>query len=222
VVTVGALLWSFRDQRLWQYGTGLLASAGLASIVLATAAKSTVSNLLAGLQIAVTEPLRLEDVVIVQGEWGRIEEITATYVVVRIWDQRRLVVPLTYFIENSFQNWTRNSTDILAVAFLYVDYSIPVAELRTQLEAVVRATPLWDGTMCRMQVTNLTEHAMELRCVTSARNSSDAWDLKCLVREEMTAYIQKNYPDAFPRTRFASVKEVNESAATPPFAAKKD
>jgi len=221
IVTIGALLWSFHDQRLWHYGTGLLASAGLASLVLATAAKSTASNILAGLQIAVTEPIRLDDVVVVQGEWGRIEEITSAYVVVRIWDQRRLIVPLTYFIENSFQNWTRASADILGTSFLYVDYSIPVAELRTQLDIVVRASKLWDGRVCGLQVTNLSEHTMELRCLMSSRNASESFDLRCLVREEMTAYIQKHYPDAFPRTRFASLNEgkVDPPATEPPFSA---
>jgi small-conductance mechanosensitive channel len=207
VITIGTLLWSFRDQRLWHYGTGLLASAGLASLVLATAAKSTAANLLAGLQIAFTEPIRLDDVVIVQGEWGRIEEITSAYVVVRIWDQRRLIVPLTYFIENSFQNWTRESAEILGTAFLYVDYSIPVAELRAQLDRVVQPSKLWDGRVCGLQVTNLSEHTMELRCLMSSRNASESFDLRCLVREEMTAWIQQHYPDAFPKTRFAGLTE---------------
>jgi small-conductance mechanosensitive channel len=216
IITMGALLWSFHDQRLWHYGTGLLASAGLASLVLATAAKSTASNLLAGLQIAVTQPIKLDDVVIVQGEWGRIEEITSAYVVVRIWDQRRLIVPLTYFIENTFQNWTRESADILGTSFLYVDYSIPVAELRTHLETVVRASKLWDGRVVGLQVTNLSEHTMELRCLMSSKNASESFDLRCLVREEMTAYIQEHYPDAFPRTRFASLKDGGEKE--PPIA----
>ncbi len=206
IVTIGTLLWSFRDQRLWQYGTGLLASAGLASLVLATAAKSTVSNLLAGLQIALTEIIRLEDVVVVQGEWGRIEEITTAYVVVRLWDQRRLIVPLTFFIENSFQNWTRESAEILGTAFLYVDYSIPVAELREELDRMVHPSPLWDGRVCVLQVTNLSEHAMELRCLVSSRNASESFDLRCLVREGMTAWIQQQYPEAFPRTRFAAME----------------
>jgi small-conductance mechanosensitive channel len=201
VITIGVLLWSFHDQRLWQYGTGLLASAGLASLVLATAAKSTASNILAGLQIALTEPIRLDDVVVVQGEWGRIEEITTAYVVVRIWDQRRLIVPLTFFIENSFQNWTRDSAEILGTSFLYVDYSIPVEELRTQLNTIVHPSPLWDGRVCGLQVTNLTERSMELRCLTSSRNASDSFDLRCLVREGMTDWIQKNYPAAFPTMR---------------------
>ncbi len=204
VIDIGALLWTFNDPRIWHYGSGLLASAGIASLILATAAKSTASNLFAGLQIAFTEPIRIDDVVVVQGEWGRIEEINSAYVIVKIWDLRRLVVPLNYFIENSFQNWTRHSSDIIGTAFLYVDYSIPVEDLRKQLEAIVHPSPLWDEKVCGLQVTNLTDRSMELRCLVSSRNSSDNFDLRCLVREKMTEWIQQNYPDAFPTTRFAS------------------
>jgi small-conductance mechanosensitive channel len=204
IIDIGALLWTFNDPRIWHYGSGLLASAGIASLILATAAKSTAANFFAGLQIAVTEPIRIDDVVVIQGEWGRIEEINSAYVVVRIWDLRRLVVPLSYFIENSFQNWTRESSDIMGTAFLYVDYSIPVEDLRTQLETIVHASPLWDKRVCGMQVTNLTDRSMELRCLMSSRNSSENFDLRCLVREQMTAWIQQNYPNAFPITRFAT------------------
>jgi small-conductance mechanosensitive channel len=204
VVDIGTLLWTFNDPRIWHYGSGLLASAGIASLILATAAKSTASNLFAGLQIAFTEPIRIDDVVVVQGEWGRIEEINSAYVIVKIWDLRRLVVPLNYFIENSFQNWTRHSSDIMGTAFLYVDYSIPVEDLRKQLEAIVHPSPLWDEKVCGLQVTNLTDRSMELRCLVSSHNSSDNFDLRCLVREKMTEWIQQNYPDAFPTTRFAS------------------
>src|SRR6266567_3921717 len=137
VLDAGALLWSFHDAALWKYGTGLLASAGLASLVLATAAKSTAENLLAGMQIALTEPIRIDDVVVIQGEWGRIEEITSTYVVVAIWDQRRLIVPLSQIIEQPFTNWTRSGSDILGTAFLYVDYSVPVEPLRAELTRIV-------------------------------------------------------------------------------------
>jgi len=205
VIDAGALLWSFHDPRIWHYGTGLLASAGVASLILATAAKSTAANFLAGLQIAITEPIRIDDVVVVQGEWGRIEEITSAYVVIKIWDLRRLIVPLSYFIENSFQNWSREQTDIMGTAFLYVDYSIPVEELRAELNRIVQASPLWDKKICGLQVTNLSEHTMELRCLMSSHNSSQNFDLRCLVREQMTAFIQKNYPDAFPTTRFAAL-----------------
>lgn len=208
VVTIGALLWTFNDPRIWHYGSGLLASAGLASLIVATAAKSTASNFFAGLQIAITEPIRIDDVVVIQGEWGRIEEITSAYVVVRIWDLRRLIVPLSYFIENSFQNWTRESSDILGTSFLYVDYAIPVEELRDELKRMVEASPLWDKRVCGLQVTNLSERTMELRCLVSSRNSSENFDLRCLVREKMIAYIQQNYPESFPTTRFAATSEI--------------
>jgi small-conductance mechanosensitive channel len=208
VIDIGGLLWTFNDPRIWHYGSGLLASAGIASLIIATAAKSTASNFFAGLQIAFTEPIRIDDVVVVQGEWGRIEEINSAYVVIKIWDLRRLVVPLNYFIENSFQNWTRQSSDILGTAFLYVDYSIPVEDLRKQLEAIVHPSPLWDNRVCGLQVTNLTDRSMELRCLISSRNSSENFDLRCLVREKMTAWIQENYPDAFPMTRFTGHSQI--------------
>jgi small-conductance mechanosensitive channel len=205
IIDIGALLWTFNDPRIWHYGSGVLASAGIASIIVATAAKSTVANLLAGLQIALTEPIRIDDVVVVQGEWGRVEEINSAYVVIRIWDLRRLIVPLNYFIENSVQNWTRQSSDILGTAFIYVDYSIPVEDLRQQLNTIVHASHLWDHKVCGLQVTNLTEHSMEIRCLVSSRNSSENFDLRCLVREEMTAWIQQNHPTAFPVARVAGV-----------------
>jgi small-conductance mechanosensitive channel len=208
IIDIGVLLWTFDDPRIWHYGSGLLASAGIASLILATAAKSTAANFLAGLQIAITEPIRIDDVVVIQGEWGRIEEINSAYVVVKIWDLRRLVVPLSYFIENSFQNWTRQSSDLLGTAFLYVDYSIPVEDLRKQLEAIVHPSHLWDKGVCGLQVTNLTDRSMELRCLMSSRNSSENFDLRCLVREKMTEWIQQNYPNAFPVTRFATHSDV--------------
>jgi small-conductance mechanosensitive channel len=207
ILTLGALLWSFDNPRIWHYGSGLLASAGVASLILATAAKSTAANILAGLQIAFTEPIRIDDVVVVQGEWGRIEEITSAYVVIKVWDLRRLVVPLSYFIENSFQNWSRESTEIMGTAFLYVDYSIPVEALRSQLDVIVRESPLWDGKVCGLQVTNLSERTMELRCLMSSHNSSMNFDLRCDVREKMTAFIRENYPNAFPTTRFAALSQ---------------
>src|SRR6202008_1971899 len=155
VITAGTLLWTFSDRRLWNWGSGLLASAGVASLILATALRSTASNFLAGLQIAFTEPIRIDDVVVVQGEWGRVEEITAAYVVIRIWDLRRLIVPLSWFIENAFANWTRESSNILTTSFLYLDYEVPVKELRANLERVVKSSPQWDGRAVALQVTNL-------------------------------------------------------------------
>jgi len=207
IVDIGLILSVFRDSSIWHYGAGLLASAGLASLVLATAAKSTASNLLAGLQIALTEPIRLDDVVIVQGQWGRIEEITTTYVVVKIWDQRRLIVPLTYFIENPFENWTREDAALLGTAFLYVDYSIPVQALREEFTRVLETSPLWDKKVNALQVTDICQGTMQIRCLGSARNASDLFDLRCVIREKMIAFIQQNYPDAFPRTRFAAIDE---------------
>ncbi len=204
-LTAGLILSLFRGSAIWQYGAGLLASAGLASLVLATAAKSSASNLLAGIQIALTEPIRLDDVVIVENEWGKIEEITTTYVVVALWDYRRLVLPLTYFIEKPFQNWTRERSDLMGTAFLYVDYSVPVDALRREFFRLLEDAPQWDGKIKALQVTNLSEKSMEIRCLLSARNAGDQFDLRCIIREGMIEFIQKRYPDAVPRTRFSAV-----------------
>jgi small-conductance mechanosensitive channel len=216
IVDAGLVLSVFRDSQIWHYGAGLLASAGLASLVLATAAKTSASNFLAGLQIALTEPIRLDDVVIVEGEWGRIEEITTTYVIVAIWDQRRLVVPLTYFIETPFQNWTRDTSDLLGTSFLYVDYSIPVQALRDELTRVLENEPQWDKRVNVLQVTNLSERTMEVRCLLSAADSSQQFNLRCIVREKMVKFIQMNYPDAFPRTRFSAVSPLDEKRESEP------
>ena len=212
VLDAGALLWSLHDERLWRYGTGLMASAGLASLMLAVAAKSTASNLIAGMQIALTEPIRMDDVVVVRGEWGRIEEVTSTYVVVRIWDERRLVVPLSYFIEQPFENWTRESANILGTAFLYVDYQVPVEPLRAELHRVVKESPLWDGRVCGLQVTNLSERTMELRCLISSGGSSQNFDLRCLVREKMIEFLRKNYPHALPTMRFEMTRDTSPTS----------
>lgn len=213
IVTIGALLWTFNDPRIWHYGSGLLASAGIASLILATAAKSTASNFLAGLQIALTEPIKIDDVVVVQGEWGRIEEITSAYVVIRIWDLRRLIVPLSWFIENAFANWTRESSNILTTAFLYLDYVVPVKELRAQQEKVVKASGMWDGVAVGLQVTNLTTHSMEIRCLMSAADASTAFNLQCLVREEMTDWVREHYPTAFPTMRIAAERKGDDEKA---------
>lgn len=204
LVDAAALLWSMHNPGLWKYGTGLLASAGLASLFLASAAKSTVSNLLAGMQIALTEPIRIDDVVVISGEWGRIAEITSTYVVVNIWDQRTLIVPLSFFIEQPFTNWTRSGANIMGTAFLYLDYSVPVDEVRAELQRVVAESPLWDGRVCGLQVTDLREKTMELRCLMSSRDSGQNFDLRCLVREKMMAFVRDHYPDALPTLRIES------------------
>jgi small-conductance mechanosensitive channel len=176
-------------------------------LILATAAKSTASNFLAGLQIAMTEPIRIDDVVVVAGEWARVEEITSSYVVLKIWDLRRLIVPLTWFIENPFANWTRESANILTTSFLYLDYMVPVKELRAQLEAVLNATPKWDRSVMALQVTNLSAQAMEVRCLMSAKDASTAFDLQCIVREEMMEWVKEKWPEAFPNMRYRAVGE---------------
>jgi small-conductance mechanosensitive channel len=206
VIDIGVLLWTTNNPRIWNFGSGLLASAGLASVLLAAAARSTVSNFLAGLQIAMTGAVKLDDVIFIEGEWARVEEINASFVVLRNWDLRRFIAPLSFFVDNTFQNWSRKSTDVINTAFLYVDYSVPVKKLRAEYMRLVKGSAWWDGNICSLQVTNLTDRAMELRCVMSSRNGGENFELRCLVREEMTAWIQENYPDAFPTTRFGSVQ----------------
>lgn len=216
VIDAAALLWSMHNPGLWKYGTGLLASAGLASLFLAAAARSTVSNLLAGMQIALTEPIRIDDVVVIAGEWGRIAEITSTYVVVNIWDQRTLIVPLSYFIEQPFANWTRTGSEILGTAFLYLDYAVPVEELRAELLRVVTESPLWDRRVCGLQVTDLREHTMELRCLISSHDSGKSFDLRCLVREKMIAFVREHYPHALPTLRVETRRDTVRTGEVPP------
>jgi small-conductance mechanosensitive channel len=199
LVTVAIMLMTFPDIR--QLGTSLLASAGLAGLIIGMAMRPTLSSLIAGLQIALTEPIRVDDVVIVEGEWGWIEDIETTYVVVRIWDLRRLVVPLSYFIEHPFQNWTRKTANLLGTAFVYVDYTVPVDEVRQELHHILGSTDLWDGQAWGLQVTNATDRVLELRALMSASDSGKAWDLRCYVREKLIAFLQQRYPDCLPKAR---------------------
>ncbi|MGB8424417.1 MAG: mechanosensitive ion channel domain-containing protein [Desulfobacterales bacterium] len=198
-LAVAAMLMSFDSLR--RLGTSILASAGLAGIVVGIAARPTLSNLIAGVQVALTEPIRLDDVVIVEGEWGWIEEIRTTYVVVRIWDLRRLVLPLSYFIEKPFQNWTRVTADLLGTVFVYADYTFPVEELRGELYRVLQSTNMWDKKSWGLQVTNATDRTIEMRALMSAADSGTAWDLRCYVREQLIAFMQTNYPESLPRSR---------------------
>ncbi|HKU99952.1 MAG TPA: mechanosensitive ion channel domain-containing protein [Vineibacter sp.] len=186
-------------------GLSLFASAGVAGIVIGLAAQPTISNFIAGIQIAMTQPIRIGDVVVVENEWGRIEEISSTYVVVAIWDERRLILPLSYFLQKPFQNWTRESTQLLQPVFIYVDYSLPVAALRAQLDRILERSSLWDRRVSNLQVTDLGEHAMQLRALVSAADASTAWDLRCLVREELVAWIRETYPHSLPRARMEAV-----------------
>lgn len=203
---ISVVLLTFPQVR--QIGKTLLASAGIVGLVAGIAAKPVFGNLIAGLQIALTQPIRLDDVVIVEGEWGRIEEIGSSYVVVRIWDERRMVVPLAWFIENPFQNWTRRSADLLGTAFLWLDYRTPLAEVRAELERICKEAPLWDGRVCVTQVTDTSEQSIQVRLLVSARNSGDAFDLRCLVRERMIDFLTRKHPYALPRLR----AEITEGA----------
>ena len=199
MVTIGAALMTFESVR--QYGVSLFASAGVAGIVVGLAAQPVLSNLFAGVQLAMTQPIRIDDSVVIENEWGWIEEINATYVVIRIWDLRRLIVPLKYFIEKPFQNWTRENASILGTSLLYVDYSAPVGVLRDKLTEIVTTSKLWDGRAVGLQVTDVKENTMELRCLMSAANAGNAFNLRCEVREQMVSFLQKEYPDALPRRR---------------------
>ncbi|MCC5938358.1 MAG: mechanosensitive ion channel [Lunatimonas sp.] len=208
VIASASILMQFESAR--NIGAGLLTSAGIAGIIIGFAAQKSIANLLAGFQIAFTQPIRLDDVVVLEGEWGKIEEINLTYVVVRIWDQRRLVLPITYFLEKPFQNWTRTTADIWGTVFLYVDHSIPVAPLKGHLKELLESTPLWDGKVQVLQVTDIRERTVELRCLMSAVDSPSAFDLRCFVREKMLEYIQQNYPESLPKTRILMERETTD------------
>jgi len=199
IMTVATALMSFEQVR--QYGVSLFASAGVAGLAIGLAARPLLSNLIAGVQIAVAQPIRLDDVVFLEGEYGTIEEITTTYVVIKLWDWRRMVVPLSYFIEKPFQNWTRETSALIGSVFLYVDYTVPVEKLREKLMEIARASPLWDGRVIVLQVSDAKDRTVELRALLSARSAPAAWDLRCEVREKLIAYLQEEYPDALPRTR---------------------
>jgi small-conductance mechanosensitive channel len=201
VVGIAALLMNFKEVR--QIGTGLLASAGVAGVIAGFAAQKSLSTIIAGLQVAITQPMRINDVVIVEGEWGTIEEITLTYVVVRVWDQRRLVVPITYFLEKSFQNWTRTSSDLIGTVFFYADFLVPIEELRAEAERVVHASKLWDKRVFVVQVTDFRSDSVEIRILASAETSPRLFDLRCEIREKILFFLQDRYPNAFPRVRTA-------------------
>lgn len=184
-----------------QVGASLLASAGVLGIVGGLAARPVFSNLIAGLQLALAQPIRLDDVLIVKGEWGRVEEITGTYVVLRIWDERRLIIPLQWFIENPFENWTRTGSQILGTAFFYLDYSTPIDAIRAEAKKIVEAAPEWDQRVFGVQVTDITERTMQVRVLVSAANSGKAFDLRCKMREGILAFLAREHPDCLPKVR---------------------
>ena len=198
---LGAALILMTFPKVQAFGASILASAGVAGLVVGLAARPVLGNLLAGLQIALAQPIRLDDVLIVQNEWGRVEEITGTFVVLKIWDERRLVIPLQWFIENPFQNWTRTSSQILGTVFLYVDYGLPVAPLRAELDRLVHDAPEWDKRVFVLQVTDADRRTMQLRILVSSRNSGLNFDLRCRVREGLIDFLQRNYPQHLSRLR---------------------
>jgi small-conductance mechanosensitive channel len=199
LVGLSLALMTFPEVR--QIGTSLLASAGVAGLAIGLAAKSVLGNLLAGIQLAITQPIRIDDVLVIEGEWGRVEEITSTYVVFNIWDQRRMIIPLQWFIENPFQNWTRTTSEIIGTVFLWVDFRLPLEPLRAELQKVVQQAPEWDKRVCVLQVTDVSERSMQLRVLCSSGDSSRNWDLRCKVREALIDFIRRENPDCFPELR---------------------
>lgn len=199
IITAGVILLSFESMR--KIGAGLLTGVGVGGIIIGFAAQKSLGNLLAGFQIAFTQPIRIDDVLVVEGEWGRVEEITMTYVVLKIWDQRRLILPINYFIEQPFQNWTRVSAELIGAVFLYLDYTAPIEKLRAELSRLLKSNTLWDNKVMALQVTETKSDSIEIRALVSGRNSSDVFDLRCQVREGLISFIQKNHPDCLPKTR---------------------
>ena len=199
VVGIAATLLNFQPVR--QIGTGLLASAGVAGVIAGLAAQKSLSTIIAGLQVAITQPIRIDDHVIVEGEWGIIEEITLTYVVVRVWDQRRLIAPITYFLEKPFQNWTRSSSDLIGVVFLYVDFVVPVEEIRKEARRIVEQSKIWDRRVFAFQVTDFRSDSVEIRILATAGSAPEAFDLRCEIREQLLSFLQSHYPNSFPKVR---------------------
>jgi small-conductance mechanosensitive channel len=199
IVAAATMLMTFPAVRA--IGATLLASAGLAGLAVGLATRPLLENLIAGIQIALTQPIRIGDVVIVEKEFGKVEEITATYVVVALWDRRRMILPLTHFIDKPFENWTRSSSDLIGTVMLYTDYTLPVDALRDELDRLLTETTLWDGSVKAVQVTDTSAHGIEVRVLVSARNAPTLFDLRCLVREKLIAFIQERYPSALPATR---------------------
>jgi small-conductance mechanosensitive channel len=219
VLTIALALMSFDAVR--QFGVSLFASAGIAGIVAGLAARPMLENLIAGVQLALTQPLRVDDAVVINNEWGWVEEINSTYIVVRLWDWRRQVVPLSYLFQNPFTNWTRSSSSIIGTVLVYADYTLPMEAVRTAATDIIKASPLWDGQVVNIQISDARESVIELRVLASASDSTRAWDLRCEIREKLIAFIRDNYPESLPRVRredFRVVERENkgESAASQP------
>lgn len=208
IITIGAVLLTFDTMR--KIGTGLLTGVGIGGIIIGFAAQRSLANLLAGFQIAFSQPIRIDDEVIVENEFGKVEELTLTYVVVRIWDNRRMILPINYFIEKPFQNWTRKTADIIGTVYLYTDYSIPVDWVRSEFMKILEANPLWDKQSAGLVVTDLKADVMEIRASMSSRTSGNSFDLRCFVREELIKRINENYPQGLSKTRVEVIKKEEE------------
>ena len=214
VIGLSFMLMTFPGAR--QLGASLLASAGVAGLVAGIAAKSVFSNLIAGLQIALSQPMRIDDVLIVQGEWGRVEEITGSYVVLRLWDERTLIVPLQWFIENPFQNWTRHNAAILGTVMLWVDYTLPLQPLRAEAQRLADGSPDWDRRVCEVQVVDTSERCMQLRVLLSSASAGQNWNLRCALREGLIEFIRREHPQALPRVRAEVQSGQGPHAEQPP------
>jgi len=213
LITIGAAMMTL--PAIHQYGVSLFASAGAAGIVVGLAARPLLSNLLAGIQIALTQPVKIEDAVVINNEWGWVEDITSTYLVVRTWDWRRLIVPLSWFLEQPIQNWTRETTTIIGQVHLNVDYRTPIDDIRQELDRLVHASKLWDGNVANLQVIDATENTIELRLLATASDASRAWDLRCELREKMIAYLQREHPDCLPRHRLEITNDDSDRSEMP-------
>jgi len=211
IVTIALALMNFDAVR--QFGVSLFASAGIAGIVAGLAARPMLENLIAGVQLALTQPLRLDDAVVINNEWGWVEEINSTYIVVRLWDWRRQVVPLTYLFQNPFTNWTRSSSSIIGTVLIYADYTLPMAIVRTKATEIVKGSPLWDGTVVNVQVSDAREHVIEVRVLASASDSGRAWDLRCEIREKLIGFIQDSFPESLPRVRREDFRYLEEHSS---------
>lgn len=212
IISFGLILMLFDDVK--RIGISLFASAGIAGVIIGFAAQRIIAAVIAGLQIAITQPIRIDDVVIIENEWGRIEEITLTYVVVNIWDKRRLIVPTTYFFDKPFQNWTRTTSEILGTVFIYTDYNVPFYELRKELTRLLESTNLWDKKVNVLQVTNAKEFSIEIRALMSAKDSGTAWNLRVFIREKLIEFLQQKYPESLPKTRIIMQDENHTSSNT--------
>lgn len=199
VLTLAMMLLSIPSIR--SVGFTLMASAGLVAILVGAAAQPAMKNLIAGIQMAFTEPIRIDDVVIIDDEWGRIEQIGLTYVVVALWDQRRLIVPISKLLEESFQNWTRRTSELLGTVFLYLDPRADIEKVRRKFLQILPENPDWDGRVGTVQVTDAKPESIEVRLLVSASDAGKTFDLRCDIREAMIRFVQREMPDALPHRR---------------------